>query len=99
MTDAPVDQTSPEAAPAPALPPAPPRRLAVDPEERPEIVLSSEPPRRTRRPRPKLRRALTLVKRACIVVVVAMASLVMLAFIVEPDAPRRTPTQGVSMRG
>ncbi|HEX2114073.1 MAG TPA: hypothetical protein VHM01_06680 [Alphaproteobacteria bacterium] len=98
MADAQVDQPSPGVQPAPVPAQAPAqRRLIADPEDRPVIVLSSEPRRHVR---PKARRALSVAKKACLLVVVAVASLILLAFLVEPlDEPGRTPAQSVSIRG
>jgi hypothetical protein len=97
MTDAQVDRPPPDVQPASVLAQTAERRLFADPEDRPVIVLSSEPRRRVRS---KTRRAVVVAKKACLLVVMAVASLILLAFLVEPlDDPGRAPTQSVSMRG
>jgi hypothetical protein len=98
MSATPIEQPSADAGPAPAPPPAVARRFAMDPEDRPVPVLSSEPPRGPLRP--GIVRALVVAKRVCMIIAVAIFGVVVLAFMVDThDEPRGTPTQGVSMRG
>ena len=92
-----MEPPSVEVDPASAAQPSA-RRCAMDPGERPVLVLSAEPPRRP--VRPQLRRALVIAKRTVMIIAVAIFGLIVLAFMVDShDEPRGTPTQGVSMRG
>jgi len=95
MPDAQAERLSSDTQSAPAAQ-IPAHGLFADPDDRPVVVLSSEPTRRRR----KAGRALAVVRKMCLAVVVAMLSLMVLAAIVdESDPPRGTPTQGPSTRG
>jgi hypothetical protein len=98
MSAAQIEPPSAEVDPASAPRQAAARGLSVDPDERPVLVLSAEPPRRP--VRPQLRRALVIARRTVMIIAVAIFGLIVLAFMVDShDEPRGTPTQGVSMRG